>query len=297
MSQSSYDNKRAYENEYQDRLRHQQHNDGQRPLLNPGQPASVTDTRRNCLPRQLERAGQRNDCRQRIPTQPPSVYIPAIKCRPAMPSISPTPQLQRRINCIRQRHTPTYPPLSSKCQVVKEFRSSPDLVTSPPTNFDCEGSVKIVSVNADGVVEHYTYKTGKDVGEVPDKVSGKVADRAENTAENTAERVGDAADDAKEHASRGLSKTGEALGDAGVAVKDAAVGVAEAGGDAAVAVKDAAVDVVGMGVQGVGAAVGAVVGVGQVVGGAVSEVAGTVKMALLQQRKPLVVGLEQRTKM
>ncbi|VDM60784.1 unnamed protein product [Angiostrongylus costaricensis] len=212
-SHDSHDNKRAYESEYQEWLRSQQHDDGQRPVLIPGQPVPVFQTRRNCLPRQPQSAGQRNNCRQRTPTQPPLIRVSKRICRPAMPSVSPTPQFQRRSNCIQQRHTPTYPPLTGKCKVVyniipqtqrvtcrppltstkpvynngcipqlvprdedpgsrsKEFRAGSDytaaITSSTPTNFrDCEGSVKIVSVNAAGVVEHYMYRTGKDVGEV-----------------------------------------------------------------------------------------------------------------------------------
>ncbi|KAE9421786.1 hypothetical protein Angca_000725, partial [Angiostrongylus cantonensis] len=164
-------------------------------------------------PRQPQSAGQRNNCRQRTPTQPPLIRVPKRICKPAMPSVSPTPQLQRRSNCIQQRHTPKYPPLTGKCKVAyniipqtqrvtcrpplasakpvynngcipqhvprdedpgsrsKEFRAGSDytaaITSATPADFrDCEGSVKIVSVNAAGVVEHYMYRTGKDVGEV-----------------------------------------------------------------------------------------------------------------------------------
>ncbi|KAK5968883.1 hypothetical protein GCK32_018555, partial [Trichostrongylus colubriformis] len=221
--------RRAYEQQYQDRLRQQQEEARRRAACNPRpQPPPAPQTRKNCLPRRTQEfrlaptpppVPIRRNCRPRtIPTHPPPVYTPRhTNCRPTTPAPPPPPpQPQRRTNCIPVYPTyppqpqqyyncpPTYPPQpqSVPCypspplqQPVSyypgcipqslprgdqtdrrnEFRASPGCiapVVSRPE--DCEGSVKIVSVDAAGKVQHYLYKTARDANQVLATVASNV---------------------------------------------------------------------------------------------------------------------------
>lgn len=115
---------------------------------------------------------RRTNCVRPPPTHPPRPQPPQqqyFNCQP-------TPPPQQRVPCYPAPPAPQA--VRYDCQPQRlprgednrsnEFRASPGCVApaSATGPNDCVGSVKIVSVNAAGVVEHYMYKTGKDVGEV-----------------------------------------------------------------------------------------------------------------------------------
>ncbi|KAK6035192.1 hypothetical protein COOONC_27306, partial [Cooperia oncophora] len=239
--------RRAYEQQYQDRLRQQQEEARRRAACNPRPPPPpAPQPRRNCQSRRTQELRLpptpppvpiRRNCRPRpSPTYPPPPVHQRVNCRPTSPPPPPPPQPQRRPNCIPR--TPTYPPpqqqyynclpaptYPSQPQPVpcypspapqqpirytgcipqrlprgdepgrgNEFRAS-DGCISPVINLpdDCEGSVKIVSVDAAGKVVHYMYKTAKDANQVLEQVGGKVADSTQNLAEGALGAIEDLA--------------------------------------------------------------------------------------------------------
>ncbi|EYC39398.1 hypothetical protein Y032_0658g1257 [Ancylostoma ceylanicum] len=232
-----------------------------RPRTNPTHPPPIHAPQVVCRPAAPPppppQPQRRNGCQPRQP-QPPPTYPPYPQqqyprsngCQPAPPP--PQPQQQR--TACRPAPPPPQPQpyYTNGCQQRttrgdsrnNEFRASTGCVapmSSSSASANCEGSVKVVSVNAAGVVEHYMYKTGKDAGEVLatfathmrdqfhaaagrlEQASSKVAD----SAQNAAAAVGNAASSAKDSAAHGLQKTGEAIGAVGQGVKDTAAGAAE----------------------------------------------------------------------
>ncbi|PIO62718.1 hypothetical protein TELCIR_15710 [Teladorsagia circumcincta] len=213
------DQRRAYEQQYQDRLRQQQEEARRRAACNPRPPPPAPQTRRNCPPRRTQELRLpptpppvpiRRNCRPRTPpTHPPPVYARHVNCRPSTPPPPPAPQPQRRMNCIpasptyppqpQYFHCPpaaTYPPQPQRVPCYpapppqqpaqyntgcipqrlprgdeagrdNEFRASSGCIAPESSRpEDCEGSVKIVSVDAAGKVVHYMYKTARDANQV-----------------------------------------------------------------------------------------------------------------------------------
>ncbi|KIH55143.1 hypothetical protein ANCDUO_14704, partial [Ancylostoma duodenale] len=235
-----------------------------RPRTNPTHPPPIHAPQVICRPAAPPppppQPQRRNGCQPRQP-QPPPTYPPYPQqqyprsngCQPA----PPPPQPQRtacRPAPPPPQPQPPQPYYSNGCQQRtargdstrnNEFRASTGCVapmsSSSSASADCEGSVKVVSVNAAGVVEHYMYKTGKDAGEVLatfathmrdqfhaaagrlEQASSKVAD----SAQNAATAVGNTATSAKDRAAHGLQKTGEAIGAVAEGVKETAAGAAE----------------------------------------------------------------------
>uniref|UniRef100_A0A0N4WGD1 Senescence domain-containing protein n=1 Tax=Haemonchus placei TaxID=6290 RepID=A0A0N4WGD1_HAEPC len=198
-----------------------------RPTTTPRPPLPTPPPQRrtNCIPTYTPQRQQYYNCQPTYPPQPQRT-----PCYPSPPPQQPVPYN----GCIPQR-----PSRSDDAGRGNEFRASPGCIAAPVPSRpdDCEGSVKIVSVNAAGKIEHYLYQSARDANEVLEQVGGKVADTAQGLAGSVVGAVGNAATSVKDHAAQGLQKTGEVIGgtlqktgevigDAGAAVKDTASGAA-----------------------------------------------------------------------